>query len=240
MNGPVAIDIYHGNNVQDLPGALGGFARVKAYGNGIAFLLHKATEGLNFVDDRYSARRAAWMNGGAISVTDVDGTALKLAPRFAAYHLFHGEDPEGEAKHFLKNADLNPGDDAVVDWEEVGSSSFQPSADAVDAFCNAVEKVLGFRIIVYSGNVAKEQLGTKKDARFAKRRLWLAQYSNTFQVQASWSFPWLWQNNGDAAGPGPSAIDGIDGNCDNSTVAPPMTVKRLFDEWAGGVKPPSV
>jgi hypothetical protein len=36
------------------------------------------------------------------------------------------------------------------------------------------------------------------------------------------------------------AIDGIDGNCDNSTVASPMTVKRLNDEWAGGFKPPSV
>ena len=239
MNGPVAIDIFRGDNVEDTPGPLGGFDRVKTSGNGIAFLLHKATEGTNQVDSRYDARRAAWMSGGPIKVTDVDGTALRLAPRFAAYHFFHGQDPEGEARHFLDTAKLKPGDDAVVDWEEVGPSKFQPSPDAVDAFCKVVEQALGFSIIVYSGNVAKQQL-RGKDARFAKRRLWLAQYSSKFAVQETWSFPFLWQNNGDDVGPGPHSIPGIDGNCDNSTVAPPMTVKRLFDEWAGGVTPPSV
>ena len=99
-----------------------------------------------------------------------------------------------------------------------------------------------FSIIVYSGNVAKNQLGHTKDARFSKRRLWLAQYSSTYHVQASWSAtgPWLWQNNGDASGPGPNQIPGIDGNCDNSTVVGPMTVKKLFDQWGGGAATPMV
>src|SRR5262249_1574378 len=56
MNPPFAIDIYQGDNVQDTPGPLGGFARVKAMG--IAFLLHKATEGVDVIDKRYDARRA--------------------------------------------------------------------------------------------------------------------------------------------------------------------------------------
>ncbi len=236
MNKPFAIDLFHGDNVQDTPGPLGGFDRVKA--SGIAFLLHKASEGLTVVDQRYQARRAAWMNGKPISVTDVDGTVLQLLPRFAAYHFFTGEDPAGQAEHFLATAQLERGDDAAVDWEEVGPTKFQPSADAVDEFCNVVEAKLGFPIIVYSGNVAKEQLNGK-DARFAKRRLWLAQYASTFTAQESWANPWLWQNNGDNLGPGPQAIPGIDGNCDNSTVAPPMTVKRLYDEWGGG-PPPAV
>jgi Lipase (class 3) len=59
--GPVAIDLYEGDNVEDTPGPLGGFARVKA--RGIAFLLHKATQGKNWVDSRYKARRAAWGSG---------------------------------------------------------------------------------------------------------------------------------------------------------------------------------
>jgi len=123
----------------------------------------------------------------------------------------------------------------VVDWEEVGQAKFQPSPDSVDAFCKVVEAKLGFPIIVYSGNVAKQQLGNKKDPRFAKRRLWLAQYSTTFKTQPTWEFPWLWQNNGDDFGPGPNKIDGIDGLCDNSTIAPPMTVKRLDAEWGVGI-----
>jgi GH25 family lysozyme M1 (1,4-beta-N-acetylmuramidase) len=234
MSPPFAIDLYQGDNVQDTPGPLGGFARVKA--KGIAFLLHKATEGVDMVDRRYEARRAAWMDDKPVTVKDVDGTILQLKPRFAAYHFFHGREPEREAQHFLDVAKLKPGDDAVVDWEEVGRAKFQPSPDAVDAFCKVVESKLGFPIIVYSGNVAKEQL-RGKDARFAKRRLWLAQYSTTFKTQETWDFPWLWQNNGDALGPGPHNIDGIDGNCDNSTIAPQMTIKKLDAQWGLGVAP---
>ena len=227
---PVAIDLYQGDNVEDTPGPLGGFARVKA--SGIAFLLHKATQGVTGTDRRYAARRAAWMSGGPISVTDVDGEVLQLAPRFAAYHFLTLADPVQQAQHFLATAKLQPGDDAVVDWEATTGNP-APSADAVDAFCNEVERVLGFRIIVYSGNVAKDQL-KGVDARFSKRRLWLAQYASTFKVQQSWAFPWLWQDDGDDDGPGPHTIPGISGLCDNSTIAGPMTVKRLYAEWGGG------
>jgi C1A family cysteine protease/GH25 family lysozyme M1 (1,4-beta-N-acetylmuramidase) len=230
---PVAIDLYQGDNVEDTPGPLGGFARVKA--SGIAFLLHKASEGVTEVDSRYQARRAAWMNGIPVTVTDVDGTVLQLVPKFAAYHYLIGQDPEAEAQHFLATAQLQPGDDAAVDWEQSSGSAYPPSADAVDAFCNVVEKALGFPIIVYSGNVAKELL-KGVDSRFAKRRLWLCQYNSTFKIQQSWPYPWLWQDNGDNMGPGPNSIPGIDGNCDNSTIASPMTVKRLYDEWGGGAQ----
>jgi GH25 family lysozyme M1 (1,4-beta-N-acetylmuramidase) len=229
---PVAIDINHGDNVQDTPGPLGGFERVKA--SGIAFLIHKATEGLTFADPRYQARRAAWMNGIPVQVTDVNGEVLQITPRFAAYHFFHGEDPEGEARFFLETARLQPGDDAVIDWEAVPGSGHVPTADEADRFCNVVEQALGFSIIVYSGNVAKEQI-SGKDPRFAKRRLWLAQYGSAPSVQESWTDPWLWQNNGGQRG-GQNAIPGMDGNCDNSTITLPMTIKDLAATWGGGAQ----
>jgi GH25 family lysozyme M1 (1,4-beta-N-acetylmuramidase) len=232
VNKPFVIDINHANNVQDTPGPLGGFARVKAAG--IAFLIHKATEGLTFVDRRYQARRMAWMNGIPVPVTDVTGEVLQITPRFAAYHFFHGEDPRAEAEFFLQTANLQHGEDAVVDWEAVPGSGFVPSADDVDEFCNVVEATLGFPIIVYSGNAAKEKI-SGNDPRFAKRRLWLAQYSSTFTVQESWSAPWLWQNNGGQRN-GMNSIPGIDGNCDNSTIAPPMTIKKLAADWGGGTQ----
>lgn len=229
MNKPLVIDINHANYVQDTPGPLGGFASVKAAG--IAFLIHKATEGLTFVDPRYQARRAAWMTGIPVPITDT----LQITPRFAAYHFFHGEDPKAEAEFFLETARLQFGDDAVVDWEAVPGSGFVPSADAVDEFCNVVEAELGFSIIVYSGNAAKEQL-KGKDPRFAKRRLWLAQYNTPSPiVQESWSSPWLWQNNGGQSG-GMNSIPGIDGNCDNSTIVSPMTVEEFVADWGGGAK----
>jgi len=233
MTRPFAIDIYHRDNVQDTPGPFGGFAQVKA--SGIAFLFHKATEGLNVADPRYAARRAAWMDGIPVPVIDVNGEVLQITPRFAAYHFFYGIDPVREAQFFLDTARLQPGDDAAVDWESLPGSGIQPSADAVDAFCNVVEEALGFPIIVYSGNVAREQL-RGKDSRFAKRRLWLADYNNTWSVQQTWDHPWLWQNNGDQQGSGPHTIPGIDGNCDNSTVVGPMTVKQLYADWGGGAQ----
>lgn len=233
MTRPFVIDINHANNVEDTPGPLGGFAQAKA--SGIAFLFHKATEGLTFADPRYGARRAAWMNGIPVSVIDLNGEVLQITPRFAAYHFFHGTDPVREAQFFLDTAKLQPGDDAAVDWEALPGSGIQPSADAVDAFCNIVESALGFPIIVYSGNVAKEQL-RGRDPRFAKRRLWLADYNNTWSVQQTWDNPWLWQNNGDNQGSGPHSIPGIDGNCDNSTVVVPMTVKQLAADWGGGAQ----
>ena len=112
---PVAIDLYQGDNVEDTPGPLGGFARVKA--SGIAFLLHKATQGVTGTDSRYAARRTAWMEGGPIPVTDIDGEVLQLSPQFAAYHFLTLADPVQQAQHFLATAKLQPGDDAVVDWE---------------------------------------------------------------------------------------------------------------------------
>jgi triacylglycerol lipase len=235
--GPVAIDLSDNNNLQDAPGPLGGFARVKA--SGIAFLLHKATEGVNWTDPRYKTRRLAWMSGGSISVKDIDGKTLQLAPRFAAYHFLTLADPVTQARYFLETAQLQPGDDAAVDWEATQDSP-APSADAVDAFCNEVENALGFPIIVYSGSAAKAQL-KGVDTRFSKRRLWLAQFASTFQVQQSWAYPWLWQDNGESgstpAGPGPNTIPGVDGICDNSTIAGRMTVAQLYAEWGGGKQP---
>jgi GH25 family lysozyme M1 (1,4-beta-N-acetylmuramidase) len=232
MTRPFVIDINHANNVQDTPNPLGGFAKAKAAG--IAFLIHKASEGLTFSDPRYQARRVAWMNGIPVPVTDVTGEVLQITPRFAAYHFFHGENPAAEAEFFLKTSQLQHGDDAVVDWEAVPGSGFIPSADAVDQFCSIVEGELGFPIIVYSGNAAKQQI-KGKDPRFAKRRLWLAEYSSAWSVQQSWSSPWLWQNNGGQSG-GMNSIAGIDGNCDNSTIVSPMTIKQLAADWGGGAQ----
>jgi lysozyme len=235
MQAPIAIDIYHGDEVEDVPSALGGLDRVKA--DGIAFLQHKASEGLDGVDHRYAARRAKWMSGGAIRIVDVDGEVLMLKPRFGAYHFFHGIDPVAEADHFLSCAELGPGDDAILDWERVGASGYAPSSDEANAFCERVEAKLGFAVCVYGGDVPRERLSVN-DTRWTRRRLWGCGYGRRFAMPAAAfsteGYPWLWQDDGDRFGPGPHVIPGIAGCCDNSTIVAPMTVKRLYAEWAGG------
>ena len=238
-NKPICIDIYQGDDVQDTPVPLGGFQRVKAAG--IFACIHKATEGTSFFDHRYSARRKVWMSGGGIPVMDIDGTPLSLNPKWGAYHFFHGSDSRGEANFFLKTADLEAGDEAFIDWEQVGASGFAPNAVAADEFCSEVEQKLGRSCSVYGGNVPREKLVGVSSAlfdRMAARKLWFCAYVKieAAELPGPWKKKgdWLRQDDGDRYGPGPHTIPGMNGFCDNSTVVTPMTVKKLYAEWGGG------
>lgn len=236
---PYCIDIYQGDEVSDSPSPLAGLDRVKA--DQIAFLFHKATEGTSERDMRYAARRAKWMSGGAVSVIDVDGMTLSLPPHWGAYHFFHGQDAAAEAKNFLAAAALEAGDAACIDWENVGKSAYTPPAAIADEFCCRVEDATGRACWVYGGNVPREQLAAKLPSamldRFAARPLWFCEYGNyrPSLLPAPWKThgPALWQDDGDAYGPGPHRIPGIANLCDNSTVVGAMTVAKLAAAWRG-------
>jgi GH25 family lysozyme M1 (1,4-beta-N-acetylmuramidase) len=203
---PVVIDIYHGDPVLD-------FAKVRA--SAIAGVIHTASQGGAVVDQSYASRRKL---------------ALAAGLKWGAYHFFDfTASPVAQADHFLSVADADDQTLVALDWENVGSR--EPSAALARAFLETIEEKLGRKAVIYSGNVAKEQIAGK-DAYFGAHRLWLCQYATQFRVQASWAAPWLWQNNGDNYGPGPHSIPGIGGLCDNNTVVPPMTVERLIAEWA--------
>jgi lysozyme len=233
VNRPLVIDIYQGDDVRD-PMATNGFQQAKAAG--IVGCIHKATEGLGVIDRRYAARRTAWMSG-KLDVALEDGSTVKIDPLWGAYCFFHGQEPVAEADRFLAVAQPDHMTLLAIDWENVGASGYAPSASAARAFLERIAERTGRMAVVYSGNVAKEQI-RGKDAFFAAHRLWLASYGAKWTTQASWSYPWLWQDDGDQFGPGPHTIPGIQRFCDNSTIVAPMTVKRLIAEWSGA--PPAV
>jgi lysozyme len=205
MNKPLVIDIYHLDPVLD-------FSAVK--NAGIIGVIHKSTESTGMRDRLYPVRRKAFTDIGM---------------KWGCYHFFHGGGAD-EADYFLDYA--TPDDDTLIalDWETT-SSGYVPSADEARAFLERVEEKLGRKAVIYSGNVAKEQV-KGKDAYFGAHRLWLAQYGTKWSVQQSWTTPWLHQNNGDRDGPGPHTIPGIKGYCDNSTIVDPMTVLDLLQGWA--------
>ena len=242
---PYCIDIYQGDTV--LGANDEGFVQVKAAG--IAFLDHKASQGLDEVDSLCAFRRRKWMNGVAVPVTDIDGTVLQVQPRFGFYHFNGTGAASAEGAHFIasvKAAGYAPGDDLCLDWEDIGASGYQQPALWADQFCTTVEQWSGFPIKVYGGDAPREQLAKASSAvidRFAKRRLWFCQYGN-FQsnlVPVPWKGqPFQWQDDGDQWGPGPHTIPGITRYCDNSTVVGGMTVAKLAAGWAGGVIVPPV
>lgn len=202
---PLVIDIYHGDPVTD-------FAAVKA--SGIVGVIHKASQGAGIVDSSYATRRKL---------------ALAAGLKWGAYHFMSLEDGEHQAEHFLSMADADADTLVALDWENVGQA--EPSAHLARAFLEVIQDKLGRRAKIYSGNVAKEQIHGKDDF-FAAHDLWLCQYGPAWKVQASWSRPWLWQNNGDNYGPGPHRIPGISGLCDNNCLVDPMTVDELLQGWA--------
>lgn len=239
---PCCIDLYSGDDVSDSPTSLAGLDRAKA--SGIFACIHKASEGNGYRDARYDARRTKWMSGGLIVLNDLDETLIQSPPLWGAYHFFHGSDPAREAANFLMAARLTPGDMAFLDWEAVGASGYQPSIEAADAFCSAVEAALGRPCGVYGGNVPRERFEAEKapDAtleRFAARPLWFCAYGTYSPDRLQQLIPipwrekgiWLWQDDGDKDGPGPHVVPGIQGYCDNSTVVGGMTFSRLRDEW---------
>ena len=205
---PLVIDIYHGNIVND-------FAATKA--SGIIGVIHKCGTGISGIDPRYHQRQRLAIGDDLL---------------WGAYHwLDPRQDGARQADHMLSIVGL---DDTVlyaVDWERtVGVGD--PSAHVCRAFLERIEEKTGRKAVIYSGNVAKEQI-KGKDEYFGAHRLWLAQYSTVWRVQPSWNYPWLWQNNGDASGGGPHRIPGLPELCDNSCVVPPMDIGRLVMEWAG-------
>lgn len=206
MTQPLIIDIYHGDVVQD-------FAKVKA--SGILGVIHKATQGGAVVDQAYATRRKQALAAGLL---------------WGAYHFFDfSASPQAQADHFLSVSDADSTTLISLDWENVGNA--EPSAALARAFLGEIETKLGRKAVIYSGNVAKEQIAGK-DIYFGSHRLWLCQYNSSWKVQASWTAPWLWQNNGDSYGPGPHTIPGISGLCDNNTIVAPMTVDLLTSQWA--------
>jgi len=241
VNKPYCIDLYQGDAVSDDPTPLAGLDLVA--GDGIPFLIHKASEGLTETDSRYAARRAKWMAGGAVTLVDVDGTTITVARKWGAYQFLHGASEASaiqEAKHFITTAALEPGDEPFADWETVGKS-YSPPAACADAFCKTVEDAIGRPCWVYGGNVPREQLSFANipDAMleaFAARALWFCQYGpfNPKKLPRPWQavgYPILHQDDGDTYGPGPHRIPGITTLCDNSTVIGPMTVAKLAAAW---------
>lgn len=236
INRPCFIDLYYRDDVVDAPGhPLSGFDDVKA--QGIFVLGHKVSEGTNFADPRYAARRKAWMTGAAVPVTDTNGTKLALPPRLVPYHFLHGADPVAEAKWFVARMEYQRGDQPCCDWERLGASGAAASADQAHAFCSEVEDATGVPIAVYGGDVPDEKL-SKTDARWKLRLPWVCRYGAVVMpFPCQFAAPiWAWQDDGDRYGPGPHAIKGISGYCDNSTVVSPMTIAR-FNALLGGAAP---
>ena len=182
------VDLSHHNGAVDLE---------KAKEDGIIGVIHKATQGLAYVDPDYSINRQKALDAGIL---------------WGAYHFGTGGDGLKQADHFLDVVGTDPGVLPALDFEPNPQGTNMSLEEAHD-FIERIVKVTGRYPGFYSGHYIKELLGNKKDPLLERCWLWLAQYGPKATVPPAWSSWTLWQYTDGTIGPEPHTIQGI-GRCD--------------------------
>lgn len=205
------IDISHWNTVTSFPAIKDA---------GIIGIIGKATEGTTYVDPTYHANCAHALASGLL---------------WGAYHFAQGHNVEAQAEHFLKTVGNDVSTLYALDWEDNPSGPTMTAAEA-QQWIEVVEKEIGEgRVVVYSGNTAKEHLAHEEHQFFAVHRLWLAQYSVEPVTQASWKAIWLHQYTDGNVGPPPHHMPGVSGAVDQNSYLKSDTA--LHVEWSGSLRP---
>jgi len=180
---PIAIDLSHHNTVSS-------FTSVAA--DDVIAVVHKATEGTTYVDDKYAERRKA---------------ALAAGLTFCSYHFLKHGSVEQQIAHYLKTAKPEPGERVVIDHEDAAVTL----ADLEAAVRAVMASDPSLQITVYSGHTIKEQLGSARNALLAENTsLWLSQYTTGTPSWPTGTWPaWtLWQYSDKGS------VAGISGACD--------------------------
>lgn len=183
---PIVVDIYHGDGVTSFD---------QAFAAGLRGVIHKATTGRSGTDDAYASRRPLATGAGLL---------------WGAFHWGTAAPVSEQVDHFLTKADPDKNTLLALDYERDPGN--QMTLDGAREFLALVHQKVGRKAILYSGDVVKTALGTKKDPFFGSHRLWLAQYGSHPVVQRSWQNYWLWQYTDGNIGPGRKSVPGIPGN----------------------------
>jgi len=200
------IDISHHNGTVDFQ---------KASQNGIAGVIHKATQGQTNVDPTFKDHRTKVQAAGLL---------------WGAYHFGTGSDGVKQADQFLNVVQPDAATLLVLDLEANPQGPNMPLVEA-HAFVTHVKEVTGRWPGLYSGHYIKELLGTQTDPVLANCWFWLAQYGPTAVVPVNWATWTMWQYTDGALGPQPHEVPGV-GRCDRDRYN--GTEAQLRAWWAAG------
>ena len=188
----VVIDISHHQQQVD-------FERIRDAG--IVGVIHKASEGLTFVDQVYAERREAALDAGLL---------------WGAYHFGVGADGSNQADAFLSAAQPDDQTLLVLDYEPNPHGPTMTLSQARE-FVEHVAAVSGRYPGIYAGYMLKEQLGgpVAIDPILSKCFLWVAQYGSPrpLNIPATFGTWTFWQYTDGVHGVGPYDVDGV-GRCD--------------------------
>lgn len=156
-------------------------------GDPVSFVIIKATEGTDFIDDSFNKNLKEAKENGLIC---------------GAYHFFlPSESAEKQAKYFLEQVKLEPGDfPPVLDIEHKGDLSDQQIRDAALMWLKIVEKQYKVKPIIYTNyNFKMKYLN---DSVLDAYPYWIAHYYvDTLKYKGNWKL-WQYTDNGNLEGVG--------------------------------------
>jgi lysozyme len=174
--------------------------------DGPGFVILKATEGVDLKDAAFDDHWPAVREAGLVR---------------GAYHFYVTEDdPQEQARFFIANVVLEPGDLApVVDVEVLGHGTQPGLADRLRTFIGIVEEHYGVRPFIYTSPKFWDQ---HLDDTFGGYPLWIAEYGvEAPTVPAGWETWTLWQWMGDAD------VKGVEKGADLSRAHPELADAHL-------------
>lgn len=180
--------------------------------DGITGVIHKATQGLKYVDPKYPERRKA---------------AEDEILLWGAYHFGIGEDGKDQADHFLEVVGDCSKVLLVLDIEENQSGKSITPKQAED-FVTQVLKVTGRQPLIYGSSDFLKDFATPILTEYP---LWISMWEDIPIVPKGWNKWILWQYTDGKVGPEPHEVKGI-GPCDRNKFN--GTLEELSKFWLSG------
>ncbi len=178
--------------------------------DGIVGIIHKATQGLKYVDGEYAKRRKA---------------AEEEELLWGAYHFGVGEKSgKDQADHFLETIGDSSSILLALDIEENKDGKSITAKQAED-FVNRVYVVTGRLPLIYGNAYFLKDFVTPT---LTECPLWLSKWGAEPTLPIGWKKWTLWQYTDGKTGPKPNSVEGI-GPCDRNKFN--GTLEELKDFW---------
>ncbi|WP_254229482.1 glycoside hydrolase family 25 protein [Wolbachia pipientis] len=178
--------------------------------DGIVGIIHKATQGVKYVDPEYTKRKKA---------------AEKEELLWGAYHFGVGEKSgKDQAEHFLETIGDSSDILLALDIEENKDGKSIMPKQAED-FVNRVYLVTGRLPLIYGSPSFLKDFATPT---LTECPLWLAKWGTKLTLPIGWRNWTLWQYTDGQTGAKPHEVEGI-GKCDRNKFN--GTLKELREFW---------
>ncbi len=187
---------------------------------GIVAIIHKATEGADFKDNKYRDRRDIALSKGFL---------------WGAYHFSSSRRVSDQVENFLDTVQW--GVDPARDQRTLLCLDFEPSSSGPDMtleqaedFVLLVRNKTGRYPMIYGGSLLREKIGTSENEILRHCPLWYARYRNSpigIPVN-TWDDYTLWQYTDGEFGPEPHSVPGMGGTDRNQFAG---TKEELQSAW---------